>query len=559
MAEPYHAPPALGLVQPTPEASPAGAAPDASGPLVPTGQAEVGETLEELAREGARRMLERALHSEVDAYLGRRRYDRADDDGFSGYRNGYARDREISVGTWAVEVRPPRVADTPPHIPPFRSSILPRGRSLTHETQRLFARLYLEGLSSGDFEPAFRELLGTRAALSSSTILRLKEDWRAEYTVWRSRPITGRYAYCWADGIYLGVGAEAEHSCLLVVIGARADGRKELLAMELGYRESTASWADVLRDLRDRGLETPMLAVGDGALGLWAALREVFPETAHQRCWNHKAMNLTDKVPKRLQPELRHRLRAVWNAPSRRECELRRDELAHWLHARGQDPAAETLSPRLGRPHRLLRLPGRALDPPAHQQPSRVGLRRGAPAHERVQADAPPRLRALPRVQDHPAARARLAAAQRRADPHDAPAGRRPLRRRDLHPGRRRSPERPRGGGDSGLIPRQSGRVVSTQLDEGSLPPGDSTAWLFVVIGDTSAPLTTGAGSAPGDGAAVTRKHELGGRLPPRPALWAPMPVLAASIKIGGEDDAMVDHQPGLGWPAHNDFRLRAR
>ncbi|MDA8238327.1 MAG: IS256 family transposase [Chloroflexi bacterium] len=342
MAEPYHVPPALGLADTPNDSSPGETAAESSEPLVPTGQVEIAETLEELAREGARRMLERALHSEVDAYLGRRRYDRVEDD-FSGYRNGYAREREISIGTWSVEVRPPRVADTPGHIPPFRSSILPRGRSLTYPTQRLFARLYLEGMSSGDFEPAFRELLGSRAPLSSSTILRLKEDWRAEYTVWRTRPLSERYLYIWSDGIYLGVGTEVEHSCLLVVIGARSDGRKELLAMELGYRESTASWADVLRDLRDRGLEAPMLAVGDGALGLWAALREVFPETRHQRCWNHKAMNLTDKVPKRLQPELRHRLRAVWNAPSRRECELRRDELAQWLHTRGQDPASETL------------------------------------------------------------------------------------------------------------------------------------------------------------------------------------------------------------------------
>jgi putative transposase len=342
VAEPYHAPTPIAFPTPPSDGSPGVEPADGSEPLVPTSQVAVGETLEELAREGARRMLERALHSEVDAYLGRRRYDRADDD-FSGYRNGYARDREISVGTWAVEVRPPRVADTPSHIPLFRSSILPHGRNLTHETQRLFARLYLEGLSSGDFEPAFRQLPGTRAALSSSTILRLKEDWRAEYTVWRAHPISERYVYIWSDGIYLGVDTEVEHSCLLVVIGARADGRKELLAMELGYRESTNSWADVLRDLRERGLTAPMLAVGDGALGLWAALREVFPETAHQRCWNRKAMNLTDKVPKRLQPELRHRLRAVWNAPSRRECELRRDELAQWLHARGQDPAAETL------------------------------------------------------------------------------------------------------------------------------------------------------------------------------------------------------------------------
>lgn len=211
MLEPYHPAPAIAFPTqpPEPEAAPDGDAEPAEGsePLVPSGQVAISETLEELAREGARRMLERALHSEVDAYLGRRRYDRVDDD-FYGYRNGFAREREISIGTWSVEVRPPRVADTPTHIPPFRSSILPRGRNLTHPTQRLFARLYLEGMSSGDFEPAFRELLGQRAPLSSSTILRLKEDWRAEYTVWRTRPLTERYVYIWSDGI---VRHEAPH------------------------------------------------------------------------------------------------------------------------------------------------------------------------------------------------------------------------------------------------------------------------------------------------------------------------------------------------------------
>ena len=200
MEQTYHVPPTLGFVTPKPDLNPDETAPEASEPVVPSDQVAISETLEELAREGARRMLERALHSEVDAYLGRRRYDRVEDD-FSGYRNGYAREREISIGTWAVEVRPPRIADTPGHIPPFRSSILPRGRNLTHQTQRLFARLYLEGMSSGDFEPAFRELLGSRAPLSSSTILRLKQDWRSEYTVWRTRPLTERYVYCWADGI----------------------------------------------------------------------------------------------------------------------------------------------------------------------------------------------------------------------------------------------------------------------------------------------------------------------------------------------------------------------
>lgn len=339
--EPYHAPDTLQLPVMAPLDAPAAEAGEPPDPLVAATSPAVSETLEALAREGARRMLEQALAVEVDAHLGRGRYDGAGD--FTGYRNGFGREREITVGTWSVEVHPPRVADTPPHIPPFRSSILPRGRALSPETQRLFARLYLDGLSSGDFEPAFRELVGERAPLSSSTILRLRESWRAEYAAWRVRPVASRFAYIWCDGLYLGVGTEEEHSCLLVIVGARDDGRKELLAMELGYRESTSSWADVLRDLRQRGLTAPLLAIGDGVLGLWAALRDVFPETRHQRCWNHRAMNLADKVLRRLAPELRHQLRAVWNAPSRRECELRRDELARWLHARGQDTAAETL------------------------------------------------------------------------------------------------------------------------------------------------------------------------------------------------------------------------
>ncbi len=133
---------------------------------------------------------------------------------FTGYRNGYARPREIGIGTWSVAVRAPRVSDIPPDAPSFESAILPRRRYLSASTQRLFARLYLEGLSGGDFEPAFRELLGERAPLSASTIIRLKDTWAADYARWRARPISGRYAYIWADGIYLGAGLEAEHSCL---------------------------------------------------------------------------------------------------------------------------------------------------------------------------------------------------------------------------------------------------------------------------------------------------------------------------------------------------------
>ena len=307
----------------------------------PTSGAVVTDTLEAVAREGARRMLERALEAEVDAFLGRDRY--APGGRETGYRNGHGRPREIGIGTWSVEVRPPRVSDLPAGAESFSSALLPKRRYFSRETQRLFARLYLEGLSSGDFEPAFRGLLGAKAPLSASTILRLKATWEADYRAWRSRPVRGRFAYVWADGIYLGAGLEDEHSCLLVVIGAREDGAKELLAMGLGYRESTESWAGVLRDLRERGLGAPLLAVGDGALGLWAALSEVFPSTRHQRCWNHRARNVVDQLPKRLWPEARRRLREVWWAPTRAACEARRDEAARWLHAAGQDQAAETL------------------------------------------------------------------------------------------------------------------------------------------------------------------------------------------------------------------------
>ncbi len=306
----------------------------------PTPGAVVPDTLEAVACEGARRMLERALELEVDVFLGRLRYAPGAE---TGYRNGRGRAREIGIGTWSVEVRPPRVSDLPPGSEPFRSALLPRRRYLSQETQRLFARLYLEGLSSGDFEPAFRELLGEKATLSASTVVRLKAEWQADYEVWRTRPISARYGYLYADGIYLGAGLEAEKSCLLVVIGVREDGAKELLAMELGYRESTESWAGVLRDLRERGLTAPLLAIGDGALGLWAALGEIFPATRHQRCWNHRCLNLIDRLPKRLWPETRRRLREVWSAPTRAACEARRDELALWLHGAGQDQAAETL------------------------------------------------------------------------------------------------------------------------------------------------------------------------------------------------------------------------
>jgi len=202
----------------------------------------------------------------------------------------------------------------------------------------------LEGLATGDFEPVFRALVGATTALSANAVVRLKERWSEEYATWRKRPRgERRYAYSWNDGVYLGVGAEEDKAALLCVIGAREDGQKELLALELGYRESTESWAGVLRDLRDRGLTAPLLAVGDGALGLWAALDQVFPTTEHQRCWNHRTLNVQDKLPQRLQAEARRRLREMAEAATQTACEALRDQYVAELRAAGHGPAADTM------------------------------------------------------------------------------------------------------------------------------------------------------------------------------------------------------------------------
>jgi transposase-like protein len=306
-------------------------------------QEKIWEQMETLAREGARRMIATALEEEVKEYLGRERYQRGNQ--FSGYRNGYGRERELILGTWTVEVRPPRVSDVPAGQDKFESQIAPKaGRRLSPQTQKLFCQLYLEGLSSGDFGPVFSELLGEGAPLSENTIVRLKESWQQEYEAWRHRSLEQEhYVYWWVDGIYLDAGLEKEHSCVLVVLGAKADGRKELVAMELGYRESKQSWADLLRSLRDRGLCEPKLVIADGNLGLWAALAEVYPQAARQRCWNHRMMNVLDKLPRRMQPLVRGKLSEIYGAFTRADAAIIRNELAAWLRKQGQGPAAQTL------------------------------------------------------------------------------------------------------------------------------------------------------------------------------------------------------------------------
>ena len=303
----------------------------------------VDDTLEAMVREGARRMLAAALEEEVSAFLGRDRYERGEE--FRGYRNGYHHSRELTVGVSAVEVKAPRVSDVPAEVAAggFKSKIVRRYERTSAQTQDLFRKLYLEGLSTGDFEPVFREIVGETAALSRNAIVRLKQRWESEYREWSGRRLDEyRYAYIWVDGVYLGAGVDREKTALLCVVGAREDGLKELIGMEMGYRESTESWSGVLRNLRDRGMSAPLLVVGDGALGLWSALDAVFPTTAHQRCWNHRALNLQSRLPKALHSEVRRRLREMTAAPTRAECERLRDEYVSDLRADGRSDAAET-------------------------------------------------------------------------------------------------------------------------------------------------------------------------------------------------------------------------
>ena len=250
------------------------------------------------------------------------------------------------MGVGAIPIRQPRVSDVPEEIAPdgFHSQIVPRYQRLSASAQNLLTRLYLEGVSTGDFEPVFRHLLGETAPLSPSSIVRLKADWHEEFASWQKRRLDKeRYVYCWVDGIYLAAGQEDEKSALLCVLGLRADGQKELLALRLGYRESTESWAEVLRDLRERGMRRPLLVIGDGALGIWAALDQVWPETQRQGCWNHRVLNVLDALPKRLWSQLRKDLRCAALAPSRAEAKRQLEVIAAKLRQAGQASGAETV------------------------------------------------------------------------------------------------------------------------------------------------------------------------------------------------------------------------
>lgn len=295
--------------------------------------ADEADPLEAIVRRGAREMLQAALEREVEEFLGRRAYERTDaPEEFRGYRNGYHKERGVTVGSGQIEVRVPRVSDTPARHEPFESKIISPYQKRSCAVNELFPKLFVEGLATRDFEPALRSLMGEEAALSPSTISRLNQKFKAEYELWRHSSLKEhRFVYVWADGIHIKAGVGTENAAALVVIGVDAAGVKHFLALEEGFRESKQSWLEVLRALRERGMNEPALCVADGALGFWAAVPEVWTQTKAQRCWFHKAANILDKLPRAERAEAAQRLRAIYRASSRAEAErLARLLIAEW-------------------------------------------------------------------------------------------------------------------------------------------------------------------------------------------------------------------------------------
>jgi len=339
----------------------------------------VDDPLTDVIRRGAKTLLAQAVEAEVEQWVA----DHAHLTDARGHRqvvrNGYARPREIVTGIGPVEVTRPRVHDRRPdgEREVFASKILPPYLRKAKSVEELIPWLYLKGVSTGDFGEALAALLGPDCpGLSATTVTRLKQTWEAEYRDWSQRDLSDeRYVYLWADGVHFNVRLEEDRTCILVLMGATAEGRKELIAVADGYRESEQSWKSLPLDVKQRGLTVdPKLATGDGALGFWKALPQVFTTTRPQRCWVHKTANVLDKLPKRLQPEAKDRLHQIWMAPTRKAaneafdhfvdtyeakyprataCLAKdRDELLtfydfpakHWVHLRTTNPIESTFA-----------------------------------------------------------------------------------------------------------------------------------------------------------------------------------------------------------------------
>ena len=338
-------------------------------------------SLDEIVRAGARRMLVTALEAEVDAFVREHADDRDEGGRRHVVRNGRLPKREIATGAGTIEVEQPRVRDRRgvehEDAVQFRSKILPPYLRKSKSMTELIPWLYLKGISTGGFQEALQALVGDEAAgFSASTVSRLTAAWADEHEAWSKRDLRSkRYVYIWADGIHFNVRVEGGSQCILVVLGATDDGRKELIGIMDGERESEQSWKELLLDLKARGLtDEPKIAIGDGALGFWAALRKVFPSTREQRCWVHKTANVLNKLPKKIQPHAKDALHQIWMAETREhaneafdlfvekyggkypkaaEC-LEKDKDAllafydfpceHWVHLRTTNPIESTFA-----------------------------------------------------------------------------------------------------------------------------------------------------------------------------------------------------------------------
>jgi putative transposase len=337
------------------------------------------DVLTDLLRQGAQQMLAKAIEAEVADWIESRAHLRDEEGRRQVVRNGHLPERTILTGVGPIEVEQPRVHDRrpPQEAEKFSSKILPPYLRKTKNLEELIPWLYLKGISTGDFSEALVALVGPQAkGLSATTITRLKAVWEQEYEGWSKRSLSGKqYVYVWADGVHFNIRLEEDRQCILVLMGATAEGKKELIAVADGFRESGQSWLGLLLDVKARGLEfEPKLAIGDGALGFWKALRQVYPNTREQRCWVHKTANVLDKLPKRLQPEAKQKLHEIWMSDTREhahqafdlflasyeakypkavEC-LRKDRdvllafydfpAEHWIHLRTTNPIESTFA-----------------------------------------------------------------------------------------------------------------------------------------------------------------------------------------------------------------------
>jgi putative transposase len=288
-----------------------------------TGRDQLSDPLNDLLKTGAEKLLSAAIEAEVETLLASLKSRRTSEDRAGVVRNGYHPEREIQTGIGPVKVKIPKVRAKTGAPVSFRSALVPPYVRKTQTLEAAIPWLYLKGISTGEMGPALTALLGPKATgFSAKTVARLKTQWGAEYDTWRQSDL-GRddWVYIWADGIYSGLRGEDHKLCALVIIGVNARGHKEFLAIEDGVRESTQSWKEVLLGLQARGLNAPKLAIGDGALGFWAALDETFPDTRHQRCWQHKTINILNKFPKSSQPKVKAMLHDIWRAETRKSAE----------------------------------------------------------------------------------------------------------------------------------------------------------------------------------------------------------------------------------------------